>query len=323
VWRLLAYPAAFAERLQAAVGPWPGPPDDAELARWWLESEKGVDLDVYLEQIERLDRWLDAVLELVVASEDFRLLLAYHPGPDEYQHSSLVVSPDQWAFSPGRAVAAAEGLKRVGRSVDASVEAAWRTLDPARDVLVVLSDHGLLPIHRLVRLDRLLADAGLLEVAADGRVGAASKVRATTAGATAHVYLNRVGERPGGVVSAAEADGLLARVARLLADLEDQGEPLVERLVTRRDAAALGLGHPATGDLVAFLAPGSAFAPGLEPPVVGPSAYYGQHGYLARHDGMCAMLFARGAGIRRSRPAELAATEVEPLLAALLGLPPR
>lgn len=320
VWRLLGYPADFAARLDAVVGPWPGPPDDALLGQWWLESEKGIDLDVYLEQVERLDRWLDEVLRLVVAGEDFRLLMTYHPGPDEYQHSSLIVDPDQWAFSPGRGLAAAEGLKRVGRSVDASVAAAWGALEPARDVLVVLSDHGQLPIHRLVRLNRLLADAGLLEVTADGRIGAASKVRATTDGAVANLYLNRAGERPGGVVTEAEVEGLVARVARLLADLEDQGEPLVERVVTRRDAAVMGLGHPATGDLVAFLAPGSAFSPGLDGPVLGPSAYYGQHGFLAHHDAMCGMLLARGAGVRRSRPAELAATEVAPLVAAWAGL---
>lgn len=320
VWRLLAYPAELAERLDAAVGPWPGPPDDALLAQWWLESEKGIDLDVYLEQIERLDRWLDEVLRLVVEGEDFRLLLSYHPGPDEYQHSSLIVDPDQWAYSPGRAMAAAEGLKRVGRSVDASVAAAWGALDPARDVLVVLSDHGQLPIHRLVRLNRLLADAGLLEVTAEGEIGAGSKVRATTDGAVANLYLNRVGERPGGVVTEAEAEGLVARVARLLADLEDGGAPLVERVVTRRDAAALGFGHPATGDLVAFLAPGSAFSPGLDGPVLGPSPYYGQHGFLARHDGMSGMLLARGAVVRPSRPAELAATEVAPLVALWAGL---
>ena len=51
-----------------------------------------------------------------------------------------------------------------------------------------------------------------------------------------------------------------------------------------------------------------------------PSRYYGQHGYLAHHDEMCGMLFARGAGIRRSRPAEMTATDVAPLAARWLGI---
>ena len=326
VWRLLGYPDEYARSLEAAIGPWPGPPDDALLETWWLDAATGIDLDAWLEQAERLDRWLDDALAWTAANERFDLVLASHPLADEYQHTSLIVRPGQWAYSPGKAVAAREGLKRVGRRVDASVAHAWGLLDGERDALVVLSDHGQLPIEREVRLSRLLADHGLLEVAS-GPSGASaasrsSRVVATMDGACAHLYLNRAGDRPGGTVRPDEADDVLRRAARLLADLEEGGEPLVERVMTRSEAAALGLGHPATGDLVAFLAPGSQWSPSLEGPVVAPTATNGQHGHLSHHDGMCGILLARGAGIRRATSDEIGAVEAGVWIRSLVGLPP-
>jgi hypothetical protein len=325
-WRLLGYPEEFAESLEAAIGPWPGPPDNALLEAWWLDAATGIDLDAWLEQAERLDRWLDDALEWVVQNERFDLLMAYHPLVDEYLHSNLIARPGQWPYSPGKAVAAREGLLRVARRVDASVARAWDLLDAERDALVVVSDHGFLPIEREVRLRRLLADDGLLrlETGPDGRptVSRSSKVTATTDAACAHVYLNLAGIRPGGTVPPEEADALLRRVARLLAELEEDGEPLVERVVTRAEAAALGLDHPASGDLIAFLAPGSTWSATFDAPVVAPTAASGQHGHLSHHDAMCGVFLARGAGIRRAERDEIGAVEAGWWIRSVAGLGP-
>ena len=326
VWRLLGYPQPFADALEAVIGPWPGPPDDALLQAWWLDAAIGIDLDAWLEQAERLDHWLDDALAWVVANERFDLLMTYHPLADEYQHTSLIVRPGQWAFSPGKAVAAREGLKRIGRRIDASVAHTWRLLDAERDALVVVSDHGLMPLEREVRLRRLLADHDLLTIETDPHgdqvVDRSSRVTATTDAACAHLYVNHAGDRPGGTVAADEVQTVLLQVARLLADLEEDGEPLVERVVTRTDAASLGLDHPASGDLIAFLAPGSTWSPSLQGPVVSPTSASGQHGYLARHDAMCGVLLARGAGVRRTTRDEIGAVEAGLWLQWLVRLPP-
>jgi hypothetical protein len=82
----------------------------------------------------------------------------------------------------------------------------------------------------------------------------------------------------------------------------------------------VGLDSPNSGDLVIFLAPGFAASTSLDPPVHGPSRYYGQHGCLASYDEMCGMLFARGAGIKRARRSELPAVAVAPMVATFLGI---
>jgi len=321
-WRLMAYPDAFEDRLTEAIGPWPGPLDRRLIADWWLDLEAGIDLDTLLEQGERLDRYLDRMAEWVIAEEEFDLLLAYHPFADEYQHASLITEELQWAFSPGRALAGREGLKRVGRSLDRSVAALWADLDPERDVLVAVSDHGMAPIFQEVRSNRILADAGLLKLTQDdrARIAADTPMVTTPSAACIHLYLNLVGREPGGVVDPAEAPELLRRAARVFADLEVEGHSAVEKIFNREEAAALGLDHPNTGDLVIFLAPGFTASSRLDGPPLVPSRYYGQHGYLAHHDEMCGMFFARGAGIKRNRRGEMPVTAVAPMVAVLLGI---
>jgi predicted AlkP superfamily phosphohydrolase/phosphomutase len=323
MWRTIGWPEEFENGLTEAIGPWPGIPDDRRLENWWLDETTGIDLDVYLEQIERLDRWLDAAAQWVAANEEFSLLLTYHPGPDEYQHTSLIVDEDQWAWSPGRELAAAEGLKRVGRSVDRSLAALWALLDPEKDVLVAVSDHGHLPIHDEVRLNLALAEFGLVEIEAGegpSRVAPSSPMVAVSHGAAANVYLNLEGREIGGVVNPSEAGELLARAAKVLADLQYEDTYVVERVLGRNELAAAGLDHPASGDLVVFLTPGFAASHHLSGDVIEPTRYYGQHGYLATHDTMCGMLFARGAEIKKRRADELPATAVAPLVARLLGI---
>jgi predicted AlkP superfamily phosphohydrolase/phosphomutase len=320
--RLTAYPQDFEERAAAALGPWPGEPEAGLVGDWWLDAEQGIDLDTFVEQAERLDRYLDRLTALVLTEEDVRLVLAYHSSADVYQHASLITEPRQWAFSPGRALAAAEGLKRIGRSVDASVAAAWRALDPARDALVVVSDHGHLPVFQVLRVNRALADAGLVRIEGSGpaaRIAADTPMAAVAGGGAVHLYLNLKVREPGGVVPAVEATTLLERAARVLADLEAEGRPAVERIFNRGQAAAVGLGHPDAGDLVVFLAPGFTASNELAGPALGPSRSYGQHGFLASHDAMCGILFARGAGIGPARLGEQPATAVAPMVAAWLG----
>ena len=319
--RLHAYPDAFEDRLTEAIGPWPGEPDRA-VTDWWLDLAQGIDLDTFVEQGERLNRYFDRMTEWVLEEEDFDLLLAYHSSLDVYLHGSLITDELQWAYSPGRALAASEGLKRMGRSIDRSVASLWGILEPERDALVVVSDHGQIPIFEVVRPNRALADAGLVRVVDGGgysRVAADTPMVAVTSGAFLHLYLNLAGREPGGVVTMTEAPELLRRAARVLADLEAEGQPAVEKIFTRGEAAAIGLDHPSSGDLVVFLAPGFAADGGLDGPVLEPSRYYGQHGFLASHDEMCGVLFARGAGIKKKRFGEVEATMVAPMIARWLG----
>ncbi len=321
--RLPAFPEEFAGRLIEALGPWPGTPDQNALADWWLDIGDGIDLDTYIEQVERLDRYLDDVAAWVFEHEDFGLLIAYHPSPDEFLHAALLVDSDQWAWSEGAAFAAREGLLRIGRSVDRSVAALWSNLDPARDVLVVVSDHGLMPIHDEVLLNRALADEGLVKTVDEGgrtRIADDSPMAAFTSGGMGHLYLNLEGRDPGGVVRPRRADALLRRAARVLADIGVEGEPVVEKTLTRPDLPAVGLDNPNSGDMVIFLRPGYSASSRLDGTVVRPSRYYGQHGYLNHYDDLCGIFLARGTPAGRGKLREIRSVDILPKVERWLGL---
>lgn len=321
--RLLAFPQEFSSRLTAEVGPWPGTPDNRALEEWWLDIGEGIDLDTFVEQVERLDRYLDDIAQWVMDNEDFKLLVAYHPNPDEVLHATLITQKDQWAWSEGKAFAAREALDRCGRSIDKTVENLWSNLEPENDVLVVVSDHGQLPIHDVVLLNRALADAGLVEsIEERGRqnVSATSPMIAVTSGGMGHIYLNLEGRDPGGVVPKNQAQNFLRRAAKVMADIGVEGEPVVERIVSRKELPALGLDHANSGDLVVFLKPGFAASSSLNGPVIRPSRYYGQHGYLNHHDALCGIFLARGTPAGRGRLKEIRAIDIAPKIESWLGI---
>ena len=321
--RLLAFPQDFSNQLTPVVGPWPGVPDQKALEAWWLDMGDGIDLDTFVEQVERLDRYLDDVASWVMENEDFDLLVAYHPGVDEFLHSGLIVDKDQWAWSAGTAFAAREALERCGRSVDQSVEKLWTGLNPLEDVLVVVSDHGLLPIHDEVLLNQALVDAGLVDtIEHQGRlrVSDSSPMVVVTSGGMGHLYLNLEGRDSAGVVSEGHADQLLRNAARALADIGVDGEPVVEKIAARDELAALGLDHPNAGDLVVFLKPGYAASSRIEGEVVRPTRYYGQHGYLNHHEGLDGIFMARGAPAGRGKLKVMQAVEVAPRIESWLGI---
>jgi predicted AlkP superfamily phosphohydrolase/phosphomutase len=199
----------------------------------------------------------------------------------------------------------------------------WRRLDPNRDALVVVSDHGLAPLHDMVNINQALANVGLVKIAPGERprVAEDTPMKAVTSGGCAHLYLNLKGREPGGVVEPEQANDLLRRAARALADIEGENGAVVEQIYTRKQAAAIGLAHPNSGDLIAFLHPGYTTSAKVgSDMLIEPTSYYGQHGHLNHHDRLCGMLFARGAGVPRAKRKEVHSTNVAHLVASWLGI---
>ena len=60
---------------------------------------------------------------------------------------------------------------------------------------------------------------------------------AVSVGSAAHIYLNLKGRDVGGVVERSAAGELLLRAAKVLADLEVDGRPVVEKVYARDELA--------------------------------------------------------------------------------------
>jgi predicted AlkP superfamily pyrophosphatase or phosphodiesterase len=181
-----------------------------------------------------------------------------------------------------------------------------------RASVVVVSDHGFLPVSKEIRPNVRLRRRGLLRVGADGAL----------AGGEARFVMNH---GAGWVYALGDGDPLrLARDLRgELASLEG-----VTGVWTPDEYEALGLPTPRenarAGDLLVEAAPGymlSDEARGDDEH--GPPRYRGTHGQRPHHEDNHALFVAAGRAIKPGATlGRIASRDVAPTLTALLDLPP-
>ena len=115
---------------------------------------------------------------------------------------------------------------------------------PPDALLVVMSDHGFQPFTREIHLDAWLRDHGWLVLKDGKQVGRIAngdvdwtKTRAYGIGFNS-IYLNLAGREAQGIVSPAEADGVMAKLSDELRAFTDpaDGKPIVRRVIRGKDA---------------------------------------------------------------------------------------
>ena len=253
-----AYPRTFLELIEAEAGFWPGVPDER------------LDAASFSEQMVRLSEFLTRVQAATIRRMPFDLLLLYQPAIDEASHAHLGKND--------------QVVREAFKIADRVVGGFSALLDPARDAFVVTGDHGLVAADREVRVNRLLADAGL-----------APHWRAFTAGNVAHIY----GEGdPAAVINMLAATGHFEKVERKPANA-----------------------HRNAGDITAIGFPNVAVTASNESPAVLPRSG-GQHGGLNAHRELHTVLFAVGPGLPKGAFGEIAQTKLARFVAGLLGISP-
>jgi hypothetical protein len=338
-YRLHAYPPELAQDLAETNLFWPGPPDDLRLAAGW-RGEPGIDLQTWTEQAQRFAGFFGGAMRVAAARDDWDLMLGYIPVIDEAGHALLLTDPHQAGWSAARRDELTRARRKVWQAVDHELRLLLAALDLGRTTVVVVSDHGMAPVHTAIDLNALLRERGLLAspgpgpapgraaAASGGKVGAGAAADGGDAayaigdGGMAHLYL--AGAAPGtgagagageagspgsgGSGGAAGSPSAAAARQRLLAGLRDKllawraGDDLpIERVLTRQEAATLGLDHPNSGDLILFAREGYSFDPGPQPAgaaVTHPAPAYGMHGYLAANSNMRGIYLAIGKDIK-------------------------
>jgi predicted AlkP superfamily pyrophosphatase or phosphodiesterase len=228
-------------------------------------------------KVERMLAWLARPPE-----ERPGLIMAWFHGSDDEGHRYGPESEE-----------AARALERQDGILGRLREGLARAGIAGGTTLIVVSDHGMVRVERLINLDRQLRKEGL---------GA----QVATAGGVSNIYL--------------EAPWWRDRAEKSLAGIE--GFSLYERegLPQEWNAAAEGR----VGDLVAVAQPGVAFSEGPRF-VVGAAGEdrQGGHGYPPGVPGTDGVLFAAGAGIRQgARLAAAQGVDVYPTVCAILGIRP-
>lgn len=309
MYRTLPYPEEWSRALSDGGLYWPGAPDNASLAAAW-QGKPGIDLDTWTEQAGHMTAFMGEALRLAAAREDWDLLLGYFPGIDQAGHRLLLLDPRQGSFSPERRDDFTRARTRVWQAVDAELGQLMAGLDLTRTTVVVVSDHGMTPIHTAVDPNAPIAELGKL-----AKEGAPPEpvAYAVTDSGVAHIHVEAGGD-------AAAGARLLADLAGRYAEWEIEGEAPVEEVLDRQEAARIGLDHPNSGDLVLFAKKGYVFRPLSGGKASGPAPGYGAHGYRSTHPDLQGIYLAIGAGVKKGSAGTVRATEVAPRVTAWLGI---
>lgn len=207
------------------------------------------------------------------------------------------------AFGPTspQALAALESADHAIEKIRDAISA-----DPAA-TMVILSDHGFVPVEKEAAPLSLFAEHGLFTRAADGST-ALRRLGAVSAGGSLAVYWL---EQP----SADDRRRLASAIEQLQATgavLETLDRKRLEALETDPDA-----------EMMIEAAPGWSFSEDLEGPLVRNSPKdRGTHGYLPSHAGMEATFIAAGRDVAPGKNlGRISLKQIAPTLAQLLQLP--
>jgi predicted AlkP superfamily pyrophosphatase or phosphodiesterase len=310
LYPLQAYPADFATSLTRQGLTWPGPPDDRRLGDAWA-GRSGIDLETWLQQSERFTRFFGDSLLAAVQRPGWDLLMGYVPVIDEAGHQLTLLDSRQPGFSPERRNQLAGARRRVWQAVDRELARLLAALDLRTTVVAIVSDHGMTPVHTALDPNVLLREKGLLASDAQGKIlEQGTAAYAVGSGGVVHVYTV-----PG-------RGDLVRTLRRLFSDWTVNGEKPVERILSRQEAAAVGLDHPNSGDLILFLREGyGAYGGGLrEGRASAPTNALGMHGYLNTHPDMHGVYLALGAGITQGSAGTVQTPEVAGRVASWLGI---
>ena len=205
-------------------------------------------------------------------------------------------------FSPEANAATETADAQVARVIaEAKKDGIWDST-----VLVVLSDHGFVPISQAVRPGVLLREHGLITLNEKDRI-TAWKASLITDGGSAYIYVN---DRNDDATRRA-----LTEIFKPLAGAQGSG---IARVVGHDEIVAMG------GDPDAFLAleavEGTVITADYTGKFTEPSKLGGTHGYFPDRPEMRSSLIFYGPSISPGKIANARMIDIGPTIAALLGL---
>lgn len=199
-------------------------------------------------------------------------------------------------------------------AVDSLIGNLWKTLKDVSHnnyVLIVVSDHGFLPIHSQVRLNVAFKNAKLLTVDNHGKNVIAWKAYAWTGEGEAAIYLN----------SNYRTKKNFVTVQNILLKLQKAHPEAIDKIIDRKNDIAALQGLP-NADFVVIVKKGFELSEDYNGKVVGEVPYYkATHGYSPELTEMDAAFFMVGNSVQAGKNlGRMNVTDVAPLIAGKLNI---
>ncbi len=277
----------------------------------------------YLETVSFAQHQLAETNRWALEQLPWDLFVAYTPFPDEAEHMWRgFLEPGLSGFRQDIADRLRPLLQQVYRLSD-ELLGLLMTHRTENTIVALISDHGMEGTHRLVAINKLLQEKGILAVDERGRVDLARTKAIYPAINNGYLLINST-DRKGGIVSPEERDDLIERIRELLFEIRDGERQVVTGVYNAQtDGDAMGIGGESGGDIYIDLLPGYEPDPKLgAPELVAKREPHGMHGFNPLRPSMRTLMVLNGPGVQAGQLLRGARIlDFAPTLAELLRVP--
>ncbi len=299
---------------------------------WWGLTHDWFGLDTYMETLNFTNQFFMGMTKYLMEHTKWNLLMTYTPIVDNAQHELLgLTDPSMPYYNKKLGEEAEKALEQVYEWADRFVQMLLNNVNLSNTAVIVVSDHGQWSVAKLVYINSILYNAGLLKVDSSGHI-LWNETKAYYFGYN-QIFVNLKGREEGGIVDPSQYDQVVNEVKAALEKVvdPDTGQPVFSLVMSRDEACVFGLCGERAGDVVFSLRPGYAAWGGIKV-VNGTGVVFenavpfktvvGWHGDLPYYKDLLAIFLAVGPHIKHEELGYIRSISVAPTIAMLLGINP-
>ena len=217
-------PAKFQKSISSKFGFLPVEYDDDALEKGWITRSEYEDIH------ERFAKWTTDVSLYIKKQYKPDLLFFYYPQIDHEEHKYLLVDPRQRGYTEKKSEKFMGYITWAYQLADRTIGDVLKNMNDD-DRLLIVSDHGMEPVHTMISPNHELEKAGLLTIDKDGKVvSEKSKAFAVASGSIAHIYINLENRERNGIVSKEEFPKVQKEIADIFTDLKVTDPSFINRV---------------------------------------------------------------------------------------------
>ena len=300
--------------------------DHRALTRGWI------DVETYMETVSFTNKLFAEWTVYMIKNYEWDLLLSYTPVIDNVYHQFLGLTDPTMPYYNNETAEYYWGLiVRTYKMVDEFVGRVLESV-PENTVVVLISDHGQVPVKKVVYINGILYNNGYVSV--DNRRQVLVNETRAYAPWHVHIFINLQDREKDGIVVQEEYRALVNEIVQLLKNYRDPdtNEPVFDVVLTREEAALIGLTGERVGDVVYALRPGYTSSTAIiirgdgaveidsVEPLVTVTGDHGPH--LPHYRELRGVFIAYGPGVSGGYLGVVSSLQVAPTIAALLGIEP-
>ena len=243
------------KKLVNNIGPFLGYCGGRGVDRGWCSPQHMVDEGRYK------GSWLGRAARELITKDGYDLVLLKWHLLDHVQHSFWGgMDPASPYYEPKFERIFTSLIKESYCAADELIGGLQPLLDEGI-TLVVVGDHGHLPHLKAVSINNLLAQSGLIKIKPGPNNPPDvdwNHTKAYGGPALGHIWINRQGKRPDGIVAESDVEPLRQQVIDLLRGLRDpqNGEHVLAQVFRKEEARKIGLWGDRVGDILYWMKPG-------------------------------------------------------------------